>query len=212
MLNSKGQFMKGHKISHETRIKMLGRIPWNKNKKGVHKHSKETIQKFLGRIPWNKGKTGLFNHTETWKKELSVRLTGIKRSSQTRAKMGSAKKGILKTDQHKMRISIARTGKLLGENHPNWKGGASRGKHTLTNPPYKKWRKSVFERDKFTCKLLNNACKGQLQAHHIQRWADYPELRYELTNGITLCQGHHPRKVSEEKRLAPLFNRLVSVS
>ncbi len=48
--------------------------------------------------------------------------------------------------------------------------------------------------------------------HHILGFTAYPELRYEINNGITLCQAHHPLKRAEEKRLAPVFQELVSVS
>ena len=43
-------------------------------------------------------------------------------------------------------------------------------------------------------------------------WTDYPELRYEVNNGITLCHFHHPREWKEEKRLISEFQKLVSVS
>jgi hypothetical protein len=98
------------------------------------------------------------------------------------------------------------------EKHYNWKGGVSRDTHSLSTPEYKEWRMNVFFRDNFKCRINNQDCKGQLQAHHILRWVDYPELRYEVNNGIALCIAHHPRKRAEEKRLSPYFMELVSVS
>ena len=73
-------------------------------------------------------------------------------------------------------------------------------------------RTAVFIRDGWKCKIQNQDCKGQLQAHHILPWRDYIELRHVVNNGIALCQAHHPRKRAEEKRLSPYFMELVSVS
>lgn len=53
-------------------------------------------------------------------------------------------------------------------------------------------------------------CKGRLEAHHILSWKDYPELRYDINNGITLCHAHHPRKRDEEAELSPYFQSLVA--
>jgi len=77
---------------------------------------------------------------------------------------------------------------------------------------YVTWRNSVWLRDNFKCKIANPDCSGRIEAHHILGWIAYPELRYEINNGITLCHAHHPRKRAEEKRLEPLFMELVSVS
>ena len=74
---------------------------------------------------------------------------------------------------------------------------------------YAVWRKLVWERDGFSCKILNVACSGRIEAHHILGWTDYPELRYEVNNGITLCHFHHPRKRNDEMRLSPYFKELI---
>jgi hypothetical protein len=104
-----------------------------------------------------------------------------------------------------------------GENNPRWikdrtklcrisKQGERR------TSVYFNWRKEVWKRDGWGCMLNGDSCNGNIVAHHIKRWIDYPELRYDIKNGITLCQAHHPRKRAEEKRLIPVFQGLVSVS
>jgi len=55
---------------------------------------------------------------------------------------------------------------------------------------YKKWRKAVFERDDYTCQICGQR-GGKLNADHIKRFADYPNLRLELSNGRTLCLSCH---------------------
>lgn len=52
------------------------------------------------------------------------------------------------------------------------------------------WRESVFSRDNWTCKkcLIKG---GTLRPHHIKNFAEYPELRLAIDNGITLCDLCH---------------------
>jgi predicted HNH restriction endonuclease len=89
---------------------------------------------------------------------------------------------------HKRKLSLAKIGKC-GELSNNWRGGVSVDAHSLTDPKYKKWRSAVFERDNWTCQTCG--ARGYVEPHHIKRWADYKELRYEVTNGVTLCKECH---------------------
>lgn len=61
------------------------------------------------------------------------------------------------------------------------------------------WRKSVFERDNYTCQFCG--IRGTyLEADHIKPWAYFPELRYELSNGRTLCKPcHNTTKIGYHK-------------
>jgi len=62
----------------------------------------------------------------------------------------------------------------------------------------KRWRYDVFTRDEFTCQHCGDDRGGNLNAHHIKPWALFPKLRYDLDNGITLCEPCHK---AEHKRM-----------
>lgn len=78
-----------------------------------------------------------------------------------------------------------------GEHHWNWKGGITEENHALRNSAeYSHWRINVFERDGFMC-MECGSVGGVLNAHHIKPWATYPELRFDIDNGQTLCEECH---------------------
>lgn len=142
----------------------------------------------------------------------------LKEISKKNLKFIKSTKGIPRTDEVKMKVSLAKTGvrvpKLQGKNHWRWIEDRSkiikRTKMDMKMFEYIQWRKEVFMRDNFKCKISDADCNGQLEAHHILPWRDYPKLHYQVNNGITLCHFHHPRKRQEEIRLSPYFQELIS--
>ena len=63
---------------------------------------------------------------------------------------------------------------------------------------HNEWRKQIFERDKFTCQICG-VRGGELQADHIKSWCLFPELRYDLNNGRTLCVECHKKTPTYQK-------------
>lgn len=68
------------------------------------------------------------------------------------------------------------------------------------SPEYLAWRRRVMARDEFTCQLTGIK-GGELEVHHIIPWAKAENLRYVVSNGITLSKEIHQRLVTgnEEK-------------
>ena len=65
-------------------------------------------------------------------------------------------------------------------------------------PKYNDWRKAVYDRDGYTCQCCGKV-GGRLNAHHIKSFAEYPELRFDVDNGITLCDRCH-RNIHKRRR------------
>lgn len=84
----------------------------------------------------------------------------------------------------------------------------------------KEWRKAVFERDNYTCQkcgLRSQTGSGSvyIQAHHIKQFAYHPELRFEVSNGVTLCKPCHKKephvKLPKVKSVKELVKELDSI-
>lgn len=81
--------------------------------------------------------------------------------------------------------------RMTGSGNYFWKGGINGENDTLRHRrEYKDWRTAVYERDNYTCQCCGQR-GGRLNAHHINQFANYPELRYDVNNGITLCTKCH---------------------
>ena len=103
------------------------------------------------------------------------------------------------TDELRKKLSNAQLGKHYenrsivkrGEKNPNWRGGTTpENKRIRNSSRFAQWRTSVFERDNYTCQFCQKR-GGELHPDHIKPFALFPEIRFELSNGRTLCKPCH---------------------
>ena len=70
-----------------------------------------------------------------------------------------------------------------------WAKRGKRVKRIVRTPEFRKWKREVFKRDNFTCQMCG--AKTTLEAHHIKEKVNFPELEYDVDNGICLCHDCH---------------------
>jgi 5-methylcytosine-specific restriction endonuclease McrA len=83
-------------------------------------------------------------------------------------------------------------------------------KRNYDDPDYKKFRTSVLKRDGFKCQMPNCYNTQSLNVHHIQKWSRASSLRYEPSNGITLCKYCHKSITGKEIHYEVLFREIIS--
>lgn len=92
------------------------------------------------------------------------------------------------------RDSLRLSGGVAKGNNPAWKGGITPERQRLYKThQWKALIKEIYKRDNYQCQRCGTyKIKGvRFHAHHIKSWADYPQLRFEPTNLITLCNTCH---------------------
>lgn len=101
----------------------------------------------------------------------------------------------------------------MGSNNPRYIKDRSKLKQVedRRTTAHLEWSKLVKERDNWKCKLENGECVGRLEAHHIIPWGENKELRFIISNGITLCKYHHPHGRKKEKEFESIFMELVNL-
>jgi len=204
---------KGKKLSEEHKRKMSLA---HKGKKCLEATKKKMSLAHKGRII-------------TWGNKISIANKGKKLLEETKRKLGLAHKGKKHTEESKLKISLASKGKIRskesikksvegrkgfthsdetkkkmsGKNHPNWQGGISYEPYTVD------WtrtlRRSIRERDKYTCQLCGETQGDRaLSVHHI----NYIKQNCNPTNLITLCVKCHGKTQFNKKYWTNYFNKL----
>jgi len=89
----------------------------------------------------------------------------------------------------------------------------SRRKYSLSrdmkSPAYAKFKKEVKDRDGRKCQWPACESTKALEVHHIRKWSDFPSLRFDMSNGITLCKKCHKRVTGNEEIYSEFFIRLL---
>ena len=177
-------------ISEALKGKMPKFIPNNKGIKRTEEFKKRISRALRGRVSPRRG-TKLSEET---KERISMAKRGENCSIKTRRKLSQAKLGIMLSEDHKRKIGDSLRGKYVGERSYSWNPNREEVKRNLRNDG---------------CKLKDKSCFGYNIVHHIKSWRIFIKLRYKLTNGIVLCQFHHPRKRIDEQRMMPVLQELV---
>lgn len=105
----------------------------------------------------------------------------------------------MQTQEYREKQRISKTGErngmygLIGEKHPNWNHALTKEDRLDTRKykEYSEWRRSVFERDEYTCQACGYAKGGNLTAHHLNGYHWDKKARTDVNNGVTLCEPCH---------------------
>ena len=77
------------------------------------------------------------------------------------------------------------------------------------DPAYANFRKEVRKRDGYVCRYPGCGSKSKLHVHHIKKWASHPSMRYDVTNGITLCKKCHDAIKNNEEVYESFFFKIL---
>jgi len=171
-------------------------------------HTEETRRKFSESHVGN-------HHTEEAKKKISEAFKGEKHpqygkrgadapnygkslSDETRQKISKARMGMKFSDEHKQNLSKATSRHLR---HQRWNAlvGSFISGSAIRDWIYPcicntyaidDWRYAVYARDGYTCKVCGDA-ECVIHAHHIMPKQKYPDLAFDVGNGISMCKRCH---------------------
>ena len=163
--SSKGQFVKGmipyNKYLTPIKCLVCGHSFQPRVKKSKYCSFGCYWKSLSGKPSWNKG----VPWPEEWKLKESRKRIGI-------------------------RLNTGKTHFKKGQIPWNYKGGITEKTNLLKgSQEYKNWRSSVFRRDRWSCVLCGykSTKRRDIESDHIKPFALFPELRFDTTNGRTLC-------------------------
>jgi hypothetical protein len=168
-----------HSEETKKRLSLISKKQWKDGRvstKGLFKK---------GQLPWNKGIHQWEGKKHPGQKEKINKICLIcKKVFKVLPSRNKRKLCSLKCQKIQIKSRIK-------ENHPNWKGGIKIDNDRRKSFEGVQWRSDVFQRDNWICQTCGVRGGVVLQAHHKKSWAEYPEFRYDVDNGVTLCISCH---------------------
>jgi 5-methylcytosine-specific restriction endonuclease McrA len=129
---------------------------------------------------------------------------GQRMSKEAKRKISQAKRGKIRHDmrgktlaeiygpERAADILARRTKSIQHRARERWDQALGQNQHRRRSFREREWRQAVLERDGYTCQRCG-AQTERLHAHHKQVWNAAPELRFDVSNGETLCPTCHSR-------------------
>lgn len=181
-----------------------------RRKSAIRRHtfcSTKCSDEYARTNPWNAGENNPMHRIDAWNK-------GLTKETDPRVLRGALKvkqNHPSKTDPNfGKKISLALTGKYIGEKSFNWRGGYK----SYYGRNWHKQRRLALRRDKYSCRIcgINELeLKHEPSVHHIIPFRVFGLDRYkeanDLENLITLCPGCH----SEYERKTECLKGLATV-
>lgn len=176
-------FQKGHKInvgrkhSEEYKINLKNRMTGIKLSEST---KKKLSKSHKGKSTWSKGLKG-----EEFLKHF--------KDGHPRGMMGKENKWGNHSKDSRIKISAYQQGIEVED----WEGyKLSFNKYLKNTAKYQIWRNLVFLKDNFkcqnpNCEFCNNKIGAYLHAHHNKPIKFFPELTFNVENGITYCKDFH---------------------
>lgn len=139
----------------------------------------------------------IYNHKNNKTRDRSFMQTKEYREKMSRIAKGkntwSKGRVMSKEEIERRKLSIPR-----GEKHWNW-GGKDKNPN-FSGGKTRYWKQRALERDNFTCQKCFISDKEVVEVDHIKSKSLFPELRFSLSNLITLCANCHRKKTLEDIR------------
>lgn len=155
------------------------------------KQSAETVAKRVAKLKGRK----MPPRDETYKLKQRLSHLGKPCPQHVRAAVSANHRGRKRSAETRARMSAAQKARATTSNF--YIDGRSRLRMheraiACQTFEYKEWRRAVFVRDAYTCVECGQR-GGRLHADHIKPWSTHPALRYEVSNGRTMCVPCHSK-------------------
>lgn len=154
-----------------------------------------------GYTPWHKGKKA---------PQLSLNRKGKTFTEESKIKISTTLRNKYKNGEINVWCKGKENPHFAGDKNPKWKGGITPLNEKIRKSrEYALWRTAVFMRDDYTCQ----ECKARgvkLEADHIKPFSLYPELRFAIDNGRTLCKPCHRQTDTYAGKIYSYKERMVN--